>query len=88
MTELFDLVPARSVSRTFMQYSIVFCSRLEVANVLSGTFIRLIVTDKAVQFYDIGFNHSQEIRPKVIEDELQLDLETYVFLAVQNISFS
>ena len=53
MVELFDSLPAARVLRTFEQYSIAFCSRSEAAsNVISVTFMRLIVSDKSVKGRD------------------------------------
>ena len=44
-----------------------FCSQLEAAcDVLSGSFVRLIVPDNCVKFCDPRLNRSGEIRPKTI----------------------
>ena len=52
---------------TFIQYSVVICSRLEAANdVISSRFVRLIVPDNFVKFCDPRLNCSLEIRPKVL----------------------
>ena len=51
-----------------MHYSVTFCSRLEVAGtVISSTFVRLIVRNKAVKFSDPRLNRSQAIVTKVVE---------------------
>ena len=49
-----DSLPAAPVLRTFVQYLIAFGSRQEAASdVISGMFVRLIVTDRCVQFCDL-----------------------------------
>ena len=69
VTELFHSLLAGPVLRTFVQYSIAFCTRQEAANdVMSGLFVRLIVPNKIVKFRDPCLNRSREIRPKAIGD--------------------
>ena len=56
-----------SVLRTFAQYLIVFCIRLETASdVISGKFDGPIVPDKCVKFRDPRLNRSGEIQPKAV----------------------
>ena len=64
MAELFDSLPAGPVSRTFAQYLIAFCSRLEVASdVVSGRFVTPIVPDKCVKFGDSCLNFLENPKP-------------------------
>ena len=60
--ELFNSLPTETVLRTFMHYSITFCSRLEAASdVISGAFMRQHIVHKAVKFVDHWLNSSREI---------------------------
>ena len=48
--------------RTFVQYSIAFCRRLEVASdVMSGRFVGLTVSGERMKSRDPRLNRSQEI---------------------------
>ena len=69
VAELIDSLLAGPILRTVVQYSITFCSRLEAdSEVLPGTFMWVIVPDKAVRFHVPCLNRSREIRPKAIRD--------------------
>ena len=47
----YSTLAAGLILRTFVQYSVAFCSRLEAAkDVISGGFMKLIVSDKAAKF--------------------------------------
>ena len=59
---IIPLWPAGLVLRTFGQYLIVFCSRLEaVSDVVSGRFVRPFVPFKCLKFRDPRLNYSREI---------------------------
>ena len=59
----------RTVLHTFMQYSIIFYSRLQAdANVISSTFVRDTVPDNVVNYRDPGLNRSREHRLQVVGD--------------------
>ena len=53
-----------------MQYSVEFRSRLErpevAISVISGVFVKPIMSDKALNFRDPDLNRSQEIRSEVV----------------------
>ena len=67
MAELFDSLPTAPVLRTFAQYLIAFCSRLETASdVISGRFVGSIICDEDVKFHDPHLNHSREIPPEAV----------------------
>ena len=64
----YSTLSAGPVLRTFMKYSIAFCSLQEaVINVTSGLFVRMIVPGKTVKFRDRGLNCCRDIRPKSSE---------------------
>ena len=68
MAKIFDSLQAGSISRTFVQCLNAFCSQQEAASdVISGKFVRLIVPNKCVKFWDTHLKYSGEIRPKAIE---------------------
>ena len=62
------LWPAGPVLRiTFVQHLIAFYSRPEVtSNVISGKFVRQVVSDKHVRFGDRSLNRCREIPPEVV----------------------
>ena len=56
------LCPVGPVLRTFVQYWITFCSRPQAASdIVSGTFVSLVVLVKRVKFHDPCLNRSWEI---------------------------
>ena len=63
------------VLRTFVQYSVAFCSRPETASdVMSGKFVGPTVHDKCVKFRDSRSDHSRDIRlPHFATNERQAD---------------
>ena len=68
MAELFNSLPEAAVLRTFAQYLIAFCSRLEEASdVISCSFVGLTFPDDCVKCRDPRLNRSEEILPKAIE---------------------
>ena len=59
MAELFDSLPAGPILRTFVQYLIAFCSRLEVAcDVIFGVAVDQVGMDVPVKFGDSRSNCS------------------------------
>ena len=64
------LRPAGPVLRTFVWYSVAFCSRPEAANDVFGRFMRQIVFNKCVKVRDPCFNRSHE-RPPVAARQSQ-----------------
>ena len=67
VTESCASMPAAPVLRTFVQHVIAFCSRLEAASdAISGTLMRMDVSDKCVKFRDPRLNRSREIRPEAV----------------------
>ena len=67
MAKLFDSLLAAPVLRTFVQYLIAFCSRLQAAyDVISGVFVRPIVPDKSIQFRDPRLEHRPEAASDII----------------------
>ena len=74
VTELFDCLPAGPALRTFVQYSVAFCTEPEAAiDVISGASVRLIVPDNnAVKFCDPGLYFCREIkiRPNAVGNDI------------------
>ena len=59
VAELFNFMPAGSVSCTFMQYSVALCTLLEVASgVISGVIVEVIDVDIVVKFDGSTSNRS------------------------------
>ena len=61
MAELFDSLSAAPDLRTFVQYSIAFCSRHEAASDISGMFLSPIFPDECVKFGDPLLSRSPDI---------------------------
>ena len=67
MAELFNSLPDRTRFTHFAQYLIAYCSQQERASdVISDTFVGLIVLDKPVKYPDPRLNRYREILPKAV----------------------
>ena len=69
IAQLFDSLTTGLVLRTFMQYSVTYCSRSEAASgVISGTFLSHVGPDKVEKFRNHVLNRSREVRLHVAGD--------------------
>ena len=59
---------AGPVLRTYVQYLVVFCSRLEVASDVVGRACGAVVPDNLVQFCDPRLNRIEKFHPKPSEE--------------------
>ena len=67
VTELVDRLAGCTCLRTYEQYLIAFCSRLEAAgDVVSCRFMNPIVLNRRIKLRDPRINSSGEIRPKAV----------------------
>ena len=64
---IMHLYAGAPILRTFVQFLIAFCSRLEAASdIISGRLVKLAVLNKCEKFWDPRLNCAPEIRPEAI----------------------